>query len=312
VFGASKVRAIVFVVALVLCQALFCNSSDKMQRARDLLAKGSLSEAVAVLRQVVLDDPGNVDAHLTLGTALALQGLRDQSLKEIQTAIDLSPNSARARNQLGVIQSSYLETGAARKAFEDALLLDPNFAEAHLNLAMILAQTGELTLAHEHLDKAIGLYGAVQPAAKAYFLRAKVWSAQGDNDNATIDLEEATRLDSGYLDAWFDLSQLKHSKGDLQGALTGAQRVVGLNPKNAEAQSWLGRSTLKIVMRPEPSSIFKSHALSGSMTRRRCTLLSELSAPQAKWRTPTSWSKMSSRSNASILMPVKFSSRLQV
>ena len=244
-FGASKVRAIVLVVALVLCQALFCNSPDKMQRAKDLLAKGSLSEAVAVLRQVVLDDPGNLDAHLTLGTALALQGLRDQSLKEIQTAIDLSPNSARARNQLGVVQSSYLETGAARKAFEDALLFDPNFAEAHLNLAMILAQTGELTLAREHLDKAIGLYGAVQPAAKAYFLRAKVWSAQGDNDDATIDLEEATRLDSGYQDAWFDLSQLKHSKGDLQGALTAAQRVVGLNPKNAEAQSWLGRCYLE-------------------------------------------------------------------
>lgn len=243
--GASRARGTITILALMLCSALLCFSQDKMQQAKDLLAKGSLPEAIAVLRQIVHDDPANLDAHLTLGTAFALQGLRDQSLQEIDTAIKLSPNSAKARNQLGIILSSYLETDAARKAFEDALRLDPNFAEAHLNLALILAQTGELPQAHQHLDRAISLYGSAQPAAKAYFVRAKVWSAQEDNDNAIADLEKATNLDSRYADAWFDLSQLKHSKGDLDAALAAAQKTIDLNPKNAEAQSWLGRCLLE-------------------------------------------------------------------
>ena len=229
------------ILLLILCPCLLCDSPSELQKAQGLLAKGSLPEAVTVLRKVVRGDPGNPDAHLSLGTALALQGLRVQSLKEIETAINLSPNSANARNQLGVILSRFLETDAARKAFEDTLSLEPNFAEAHVNLALILAQSGELSLAHQHLDRAIVLYGAARPAAKAYFLRAKVWSAQGDNDSAILDLEKATQVTSEYADAWFDLSQLKHSKGDLDGAFAAAQKAVDLSPKNASAQSWLGQ-----------------------------------------------------------------------
>ena len=235
-----KAKSLARILPLILCPCLLCDSPSELQKAQDLLANGFLAEAVRILTQVVQDDPGNADAHLSLGTALALQGLRVESLKEIETAIHLSPNSAKAHNQLGVILSRFLDTDAARKAFEDALFLEPDFAEAHVNLALILAQTGELPLAHEHLDRAIVLYGAARAVARAYFLRAKVWSAQGDNDNAISDLEKATQVNSGYADAWFDLSQLRHSKGDSVGAFAAAKKVVDLNPKTASAQSWLG------------------------------------------------------------------------
>lgn len=243
--GILKANSLALLSALVLCPCLLCDSPSELQKAQNLLAKGSLSEAVTVLLHVVQDDPSNADAHLSLGTALALQGLRVQSLKEIETAINLSPNSARARNQLGIVLSRFLETDAARKAFEDALILEPNFAEAHVNLALILAQTGELSLAHDHLDRAIVLNGDARPAARAYFLRAKVWSAQGDNDNAILDLEKATQVSSDYEDAWFDLSQLKHSNGDLDGALAADQKAVDLSPKDAPAHSLLGKIYLE-------------------------------------------------------------------
>jgi len=240
-----KAKSLARILPLIICPCLLCSSPSELQKAQELLAKGSLSEAVTVLRQAVRDDPRNADAHLSLGTALALQGLRAQSLKEIETAINLSPNSAKARNQLGVVLSRFLDTDAARKAFEGALSLDPEFAEAHVNLALILAQIGELSLAHEHLDRAIVLYGATRPAARAYFLRAKVWSAQGDNDEAISDLEKAIEVSPDDADPWFDLSQLKNSKGDLDGAFAAAQKAVELNPKNAQAQSWLGRLYLE-------------------------------------------------------------------
>ena len=72
-----------------------------------------------------------------------------------------------------------------------------------------------------------------------------MWSAQGDNDNAIFDLEMATQVSPDYADAWFDLSQLKNSKGDLDGAFAAAKKAVDLNPKNAQAQSWLGRLHLE-------------------------------------------------------------------
>ena len=244
--GVSKAKGLAHILALVLCPCMFSIVPSELQRAQDLLAKGSLSEAVTVLRRIVQDDPNNLDAHLSLGTALALEGHRVQSLEEIERGIKISPNSAKARNQLGVVLSRFLETDAALKAFEDALVAEPNFAEAHVNLSLILAQNGELQLAHEHLDRAIDLYGATAPAAHAYFLRAKVWSAQGDNDKAILDLEKATNLRSDYAEAWFDLSELQHSKGDLDRAVAAAKKVVGLRPKDAAAQSWLGQLCLEM------------------------------------------------------------------
>jgi tetratricopeptide (TPR) repeat protein len=245
VFRILKTSGLAPILAVLLCPCLLCDSPGELQKAQDLLARGSLAEAVTVLRQVVHGDPGNFDAHLLLGTALGLQGRRVESLQEIDTTINLAPNSPKARNQRGVILSCFLEAGEARKAFEDALSLDPNFAEAHVNLALILAQAGELSLAHEHLDRAIGLYGSAEPAPRAYFLRAKVWSAQGDNDNAILDLEKATQQNADYADAWFDLSQLKHSKGNLDGAFSAAKKAVDLRPKDAPAHSWLGQLYLE-------------------------------------------------------------------
>ena len=243
--GILYVNCLACILALAFCPSLLCDSPSELQKAQELLAKGSLSEAATALREVIQVDPNNFDAHLSLGTTLALQGLRAESLREIKTAINLSPKSAKARNQLGVIFSRFLDTDEARKAFEDALALDPNLAEAHVNLALILAETGDISLAHDHLDKAIALYGATQPAARAYFLRAKVWSAQGDNESAILDLVRATQLSADYADAWFDLSELKRSESDLDGALAAARKAIDLSPKDAQAHSLLGRIYLE-------------------------------------------------------------------
>ena len=74
--GVLKGKSLARILPFLLCPCLLCDSSSQLQKAQDLLAKGSLSEAVTVLRQIVQDDPGNLDAHLSLGTVLALQGLR--------------------------------------------------------------------------------------------------------------------------------------------------------------------------------------------------------------------------------------------
>ena len=139
------------------------------------------------------------------------------------------------------VLSRFLETDAARNAFEEALALDPKLAAAHVNLALILAQADELSAAHENMDRAIELEAGNKDAASAYFVRAMVWSAQGDNRNAIVDLKNATRLRPDYAAAWSDLSQLLFSASDLSGALAAAQRAVAIDPKDPAAQYQLGR-----------------------------------------------------------------------
>jgi hypothetical protein len=97
------------------------DSSTELQRAQDLLARGSLAEAVTVLRQVVHDDRDNFDAHLLLGTAPALQGLRAESLKEIEMAINLSSNSTKgAKPTRGYFESFRRDRCSAQSLRERA------------------------------------------------------------------------------------------------------------------------------------------------------------------------------------------------
>ena len=148
---------------------------------------------------------------------------------------------ADAYNRLGTVLSRFLETDAARNAFEEALALDRKLAAAHVNLALILAEADELSAAHEHLDRAIELEAGNKDAASAYLVRAMVWSAQGDNRNAIVDLKNATQLRPDYAAAWSDLSQLLFSASDLSGALAAAERAVAIDPKDPAAQYQLGR-----------------------------------------------------------------------
>jgi tetratricopeptide (TPR) repeat protein len=232
-------QLLVFVSSL--CTVALCAAQTALEQAQKLLAAGHLNEGVAMLHQIIKRDPDDSQAHLILGTALAVEGLRNESIEQMDIAVRLSPNSADAYNQLGTILSRFLDGDEARGAFEKALALDPHFAQAHVNLALVLAQEGDYTSAHEHLDRAIELEGNSKAASRAYFVRAMVWSAQGNNDGAIADLKKATQLRPDYEAAWFDLSQLLYSKSDVGGALSAAERAVAIDPKDAAAQYQIGR-----------------------------------------------------------------------
>ena len=106
---------------------------------------------------------------------------------------------------MGMVLSRFIETNAAREAFEKALQLDPNLAEARVNLALVLAQAGEFVRAGEHLDRAIQLQGETQAAAYSHYLRVKIWVAQKEIGNAVSELETAVKLRPNYAEAWSDL-----------------------------------------------------------------------------------------------------------
>src|SRR5690242_20159033 len=127
------------VAALVAGAWLAFAAQSPADTARRLLVAGNPRKAAEILRSIVASDPRNADARLLLGTALALQDLRAESLAQFQEAIRLQPDSAAAYNSLGMAQSHFLDTAAAREAFEKALALDPRLAEAHVNLSTILA-----------------------------------------------------------------------------------------------------------------------------------------------------------------------------
>jgi len=250
-----------------------------LERAQALLSRGANADAVVVLRQVVTDDPRNVDAHLLLGTALALIGERGESINQMAVAVQLRPDSASAHNQYGMVLSRFIEVKAARQEFEKALALNPALAEAHVNLSLILAQAGELTAAGDHLDRAIKLQGDVAAAAQTHYLRAKIWGAQNQIDKSIDELEKSIQLRPEYAEAWSDLGGMRRLSLDSDGAVQALEKAVALNPHDSTAQYRLGQvflqdgetakalDHLKIALLGDPSDVAALYSLDRALRK---------------------------------------------
>ena len=236
---------VVGLVVVLACTALLAQGQSSLERARELVSKGSFDKAEAMLRQTIAADPNNIDARVLLGTTLALQGVRGEAIEQLAEAVRLNPSSATAHNEFGMVLSRFVEVKAARQEFERSLELDPGLAEAHVNLSLVLAQAGELAAARDHLDRAIELQGNNPKAAYAHYLRAKIWAAQDQIDKAMVELQRALHLRPDYAEAWSDLGGMRRLALNNAGAIGALQRAVALKPDDALAQYRLGQLYLQ-------------------------------------------------------------------
>lgn len=216
-----------------------------LEAVRELVSKGSFYKAVAILRQMITTDPNRADARMLLSTTLALEGLRGEAIEQMAEAVRLKPSSAETHNAYGRVLSRFVELKAARREFEQALELDPSLAEAHVNLSLILAQAGDLSEAGEHLDQAIELQGNSPNAAYPHYLKAKIWGAQDQIDQAIRELQKAVQLRPDYEQAWSDLGGMRRLALDNGGAVSALQKAVALKPEDALAQYRLGQLYLQ-------------------------------------------------------------------
>ena len=252
---------------------------NSLEKAESLLSKGATAEAVVLLRQIVADDPRNVDAHLLLGTGFALIGDRGESIKQMAVAVQLRPDSAGVHNQYGMVLSRFIELKAARQEFGKALELDPALAEAHVNLSLILAEEGELISAGDHLEQAIKLQGDVRAAAYTHYLRAKIWGAQNQIDKSIDELEKSIQLRQEYAEAWSDLGGMRRLSLDSSGAVQALEKAVALNPHDSTAQYRLGQlylqggetvkalDHLKIALLGDPSDVATLYSLDRALRK---------------------------------------------
>jgi tetratricopeptide (TPR) repeat protein len=138
------------------------------QRAFDAakahLKAGRTADAERGFRDVATRWPELGGAHANLGLMLRNAGKHDESIAALEQAVKASPKQPAFHNQLGI---SYRHKGAfqkARNAYEQALALDDNFADAHLNLGVLLdLYLADAPLALTHYER----YLALSPSGDA-------------------------------------------------------------------------------------------------------------------------------------------------
>lgn len=119
--------------------------------ALDLLRGGRFEEAGVAFTAMTRAYPALAGPYLNLGIIHARLGRPDEAEGALRASLERNPGSPVAYNLLGLL---YRESGRfeeARRAYESALEIDANYADAHLNLAILndlYLQRLETALAH--------------------------------------------------------------------------------------------------------------------------------------------------------------------
>ena len=215
-----------------------------LQRARELLGKGSAGEAATLLQQIVERDSHNAEAQLLLGTALALVPQRSKAIAALRRALELRPDFAPGYNTLGMTLGRFGEPDAARQAFEKAVELDPRFAEAHVNLSLVLAQRREFLQAADHLEHAIAIQGRSAAAGYSHYLLGKVLNEQDQPQAAVKQFKRAVELRPNDAEAYLDLALTQRKLSESSDFMSALEKAVELAPNNSTARYQLGKEYL--------------------------------------------------------------------
>lgn len=132
-----------------------------------------------------------------------------QAIQQLQQAIALRPDSARAYNYLGMAYQQRKEYDQAKASFEKAVSLEPNFAPACNNLGSLYWLNGDYDHAAELFKKAISL---APDLVSAHYNLGNTLLALGRTEEAMPHLLEAFKLDPNFLDSGSTLVSTAHSK----------------------------------------------------------------------------------------------------
>jgi Flp pilus assembly protein TadD len=98
---------------------------------------GRFGDAALQLKIAAAITPDDPIVHALLSQVLTTTGQLDDAIIEQQKALHLDANDADGWNNLGVLEAKAGKTSEAREAFEHALRLAPNHAQARANLARL-------------------------------------------------------------------------------------------------------------------------------------------------------------------------------
>lgn len=151
-----------------------------------------------------------------------------------QQALKTNPRNADAHYNLAALYHRYAETNrdqnllaTAEREYQQALMLDPNHADARRGHTALLVETNRSADAYTYLKQWMEKNPA---AANPRIELARLYQQSGDKNSAEQLLAQAMQTDPNNPNAWTAIAKLREDSGDYSAALASYQRAVQLNP----------------------------------------------------------------------------------
>lgn len=146
-------------------------------------------------------------------------------------ALRLQPDYPEAHNNLAILLRARGDDTAARH-YREALRLRPDYPEAHYNYALLLESRGSMSAAIGHYREALRLR---PDYVDAHSSLANVLKDRGEIEDAETHYRDALRLRPGYVEVHNNYAILLELKGDMARAQKHYEQALDLRPSYKEA-----------------------------------------------------------------------------
>jgi tetratricopeptide (TPR) repeat protein len=169
----------------------------------------------------------------------AKAGRFDDSIVEWIKALKISPEDAKAQNNIGRAYAGKGDFDSAIPHLQKALQIKPDYWDAHNNLGVALLAKGRLGEAVGHFRR---ILDANPGYAEVHANLGRALALRGKSDDAIVEWRKAIELNPGYAPAYNDLGGELLRRGRGAGALDAWRQATAADPAFAPAHFNLGNA----------------------------------------------------------------------
>ena len=214
-----------------------------------LLKLDRTREGIDELREAIRLDPELIEARVSLAQALARGGATAEARREQDEIKRLNAESADVSRTLILLQTASEraargDLAAAVAELRQAAAISPTFAETHYQLGLALTRTSSDRAEIERTFRTV-LQLNPDHALARYHLGLSLVGA-GDVEGGRAELERASALAPGLVDASRELARLAMNARDWNSAIPPLRRILVWDPTDQRARGDLARAIASI------------------------------------------------------------------
>ena len=212
---------------------------NKISRAREIAKdEAALPGAMAMIQEVLDEDPKVIDAWFTLGNMAARRGRPEEAIVSFKRALALKPDDEEAVINMAHAYRRLGRDDDALVGYRRFLELDPKSAQVRYEIAQILIDRAEYREAAGELRQALAIEPKMAAARNALGVIAL---NEGNLAGAEAEIRAALDLKPDVRLAHFNLALLAEKRGDPTRAQAEYEKELELHANNFKAAFNLGR-----------------------------------------------------------------------
>jgi Tfp pilus assembly protein PilF len=223
------------------------------QYGLELSEQGYDAASLVAFEHVARVDPSAITFY-NLGTLYMRRGRTAEARTAYERALQLQGDYADANNSLGALLAQNGDVPGAIERFRKALAAKPEFADAMNNLGFALFQSGDPAHARELYEKALSLQPEFPEALNNLGI---FYGTQRDLDRALGYFQQAVDQRPTYGEAANNLALVLNARGDTDKAVAVLQRLLRANPSFEMGYVTLCRLYLKAGNRQEGTRVLE-------------------------------------------------------